>query len=69
LDEYASPSGADLFASFKFIHLYFRDDDFLITPVRKGKFNIDYYGGDMIINPIPKVFDLGTFSYDLTKIK
>jgi hypothetical protein len=63
----AGPSNGDWGTAFFWTHLYEEYDEFLITPIKKGKFNIDYYGGDMIMNPIPKVLDLGNFSYDTIK--
>jgi len=69
-EKYAGPSLlADILASADFINKYGESHEVVITSIEKGKFNIDYYGGNKFSNPFPKVFDLGTFSYDITKIK
>lgn len=66
----ASPSGnPDITLSYLTVDAKNEDHEFLITPIRKGKFNIDYYGGDKQKNVIIKIFDLGNFSYDTLSIK
>lgn len=66
----ASPSGnPDITLSYLTVDAKNEDHEFLITPISKGKFNMDYYGGDKQKNIIIKIFDLGNFSYDTLSIK
>ena len=43
--------------------------DFVITSVKKGKFNVDYTGIDTTNNQYVKVIDLGNYAYDTAKIE
>lgn len=67
--QYAGPSDMDLLITY--ITTYFGSEchEFLITPIGRGTFNIDYYGGYRIENTTTKTFDLGNYTYDTTKIK
>lgn len=65
----ANPSSMDLIISDYTIEADNEDYQFLIAPIRKGVFNIDYYGGEKTKDKFPKIFDLGNFSYDTTKIE
>ena len=67
--KFAHPSNGDLIISYYHTHLFNETHDFLITPLKKGKFNIDYYGGHKTENPITKILDLGNYIYDTIDIK
>lgn len=67
--ESANPSDRDLITSYYITDLYNEANDFLITPIKKGIFNINYYGGDKFNSPVIKVMDLGTYTYDTTRLK
>jgi len=66
--EYANPGHKDLIISYFTIHVNNESHDFLITPLDKWTFNIDYYGGHKEINPVVKVFDIGNYTYNTPKI-
>lgn len=44
-------------------------NEFIITSLKKGEFNIDYLGVDIIKSKKSKIIDLGNYSYDTTNIK
>jgi hypothetical protein len=67
--DYAHPSSRDLIISYFSTDLANETHDFLITSLKKGKFNVDYYGGHKINNPLTKVLDLGNYSYDTLNLK
>jgi hypothetical protein len=67
-DGYADPSDRDIIISYFTTHVNNESHDFLITPINRGTFNIDYYGGNKEINPVIKVFDLGNYTYNTPKI-
>jgi len=43
--------------------------EFIITSLKKGKFNIDYFGADIEKSKKAKIIDLGNYSYDITGIE
>jgi hypothetical protein len=65
---YANPSLDDLIISFYTAQLDKESHDFLITPLKKGIFNVDYYGGIKDKDGSIKVFDLGNYQYDTLSI-
>lgn len=67
-EAYSSPSSRDIIISYFTTHVNNEAHDFLITPLNRGTFNIDYYGGHKEINPVTKVFDLGNYNYNTLKI-
>lgn len=67
--DYAHPSSRDLIISYFSTHLANETHDFVITSLEKGKFNVDYYGGHKINNPITKILDLGNYTYDALDLK
>ncbi len=67
--EYAHPSNIDLTISYYASKMFNESNEFVITSLEKGKFNIDYYGGNMLTGPLTKVFDLGNYYYDTLNLK
>jgi hypothetical protein len=63
----AHPSEIDLLDAFRDIKSYGTSDKFLITPLRNGIVNIDYFGGDSTKSFYPKILDLGTFNLNFKK--
>lgn len=66
-EEHANPSSRDIIISYFATDINNESHDFLITPIREGSFNVDYYGGHKEINPVTKVFDLGSYTYSTSK--
>lgn len=65
----ANPSGSrDLIISDFTTQVDNESNEFLITPIKRGIFNMDYYGGHKTENPLIKVLDLGNYTYDTSKI-
>lgn len=67
--ESASPSDRDIIISYYTTDMDNESHDFLITPINRGTFNVDYYSGYKKENPIIKFLDLGNYTYDTTQIK
>jgi hypothetical protein len=67
--DYAHPSSRDLITSYFSTHITNEAHDFLITSLRKGTFNLDYYGGHKAENPITKILDLGNYNYDTSEVE
>jgi len=67
--ESASPSDRDIIISYYTTNIDNESHDFLITPINRGTFNVDYYGGYRKENPVIKILDLGNYTYDTTKIE
>lgn len=44
-------------------------NEFIITSLKKGKFNIDYTGVDIEKGKKAKIIDLGNYNYDTSKIR
>jgi hypothetical protein len=44
-------------------------NEFIITSLRKGEFNVDYIGLDLNKDDKVRAIDLGNYSYDTLKIK
>jgi hypothetical protein len=65
----ANPSSIDFILSDGITDLDNEAHDFLITPLKRGTFNVDYYGRDISQKFFTKALDLGNFSYDTTSIK
>jgi hypothetical protein len=65
-EKYSSPSSDDLVISYFNKELYNESHEFVITSIKKGEFNIDYYGGDKKDKEIINL-DLGNYDYDTTK--
>lgn len=66
---YAGPSSEDLMSSQQTSYFLRTDNNFLITSLKKGKFNIDYFGVDTINDKKVRTVDLGNYYYDTLKIK
>lgn len=64
----ANPSDRDVIIAYFTTHANNESHDFLITPINRGTFNIDYYGGNKEINPVIKVLDLGNYTYNIPRI-
>jgi hypothetical protein len=63
--DFAGPSSWDTLLPFEIILARGGAHEFVITSLSKGKFNIDYYGGDH--HSGLKVLDLGVYTYNYTK--
>ena len=69
---YAGPGFMDLMHA-SFLEGCNMDNEFVITPIKKGEFNIDYYGMDirvtetsfMFVGEDVKVIDLGNYFYKI----
>ncbi|MFH1503573.1 MAG: hypothetical protein ABIE36_02865 [Candidatus Diapherotrites archaeon] len=68
-EKHANPSSRDIIISFYTVDVYKEAHEFLITSLKKGSFNVDYYGGDKTKGPLSKILDLGNYSYDTLKIE
>jgi hypothetical protein len=63
--EFAGPSSLDILSPGGMLDAVGEAHEFVITSLSKGKFNIDYYGGDTSIDKNLKIIDLGTYTYSL----
>jgi len=68
-EKYSIPGPDDLTISYFTNDLYGESHEFVITSLRKGKFNIDYYGGDKTKNKEITTIDMGNYNYDTTSTK
>ncbi len=66
--ESANPSDRDLIISYFTARVCNEAHDFLITPINRGTFNVDYYGWNKEENLIIKILDLGNYNYNTSKI-
>lgn len=65
---FTGPSDGDIFCIGEVSKVFGLTNEFIITSIKKGKFNLDYLGIDTTKNSCPKVIDLGNYSYDTIKI-
>jgi hypothetical protein len=65
--KFAGPGSQDLIIADTERDIVGKTNEFIITSLKKGKFNIDYVGGDKLINKQVKVIDLGNYEYFLQK--
>jgi len=66
--KFAGPGIQDQITSKNSIDAYGLSNEFIITPIKKGEFNMDYLGGDSLLSKKTKSIDLGNYEYDSTKI-
>lgn len=60
---FSGPSSSDIIIQEAKANRKHQVHEFVITSLKKGKFNIDYYGTDRRINKKSKVIDLGNYYY------
>lgn len=66
---FAGPSTTDISTLEKGLVVSDLTNEFIITSIRKGEFNIDYIGAYIKKDKKIKIIDLGNYTYDTTKIK
>lgn len=65
--KFAGPGEQDLIGTNSLLDITGKTNEFIITSLKKGKFNIDYFGGDKLIHKKVKIIDLGNYEYYLQK--
>jgi len=66
---FTGPSEGDIFCVEEISEVFGLTNEFIITSIKKGKFNIDYLGIDTAKSSCAKTIDLGNYSYDTIKIE
>jgi hypothetical protein len=64
--DFADPSSLDLLSPEFELRRVGETHGFVITSLKKGKFNVDYYGGDKAFGGV-KIVDLGVYNYTFSK--
>ncbi len=67
--EFAGPSTTDIFILEAHSIFSGLTNEFVITSLEKGKFNVDYAGVDTKLGKNAKVIDLGNYTYDALSLK
>jgi|GEM_PF-5643464 len=65
--KFAGPGSQDIIITNAEREIIGKTNEFIITSLEKGRFNIDYFGGDKLIHKQVRVIDLGNYEYSLQK--